>query len=271
MSSPASHKTASRGFYFPKEHGGWALLVAPPLVGFGAAGDPSAGPVVQFFMGALGAYLIRTPLESYLRNKGDRRALVISGIYALVGLAAFVPLIFFQGRPLLGIFGAGALAALGFQLRLGAHRAVRSAGAEAFGISVLSLGAPAAYYTATGALDAEALNLWALTAVFFIGPVFYVKMVMAGHIAANTEGAYEKYRFARKSAFIYHAATVAAVLAAACTGVVPFWAWLPFIVALGKVLWRGGGGPSAADFRRVGWQEVCFSLFFVLITGAAFH
>ncbi|HAV22710.1 MAG TPA: hypothetical protein DCX46_04300, partial [Bacteroidetes bacterium] len=47
------------------------------------------------------------------------------------------------------------------------------------GMSVLSAGAPAAYYVATGNLDASAGQLWLLVVLFFASSVFYVHMKIA--------------------------------------------------------------------------------------------
>jgi hypothetical protein len=261
---------ASGGFYIPKEHGGWALLAVPPIVGFVAAGGASSLVIFQFFMGALGAYLLRTPLEAFFNNKLDPRPLRFAALYGVVAAAAFLPLILFQDRAFLALFGVCAAGALILQLWLGSQHLARSAGGEIFGIVVLALGAPAAYYTATGLLNADSLRLWALNAVFFVGPVFYIKMVVAGHVAFYAKSPDDKYEEARRVAFLYHGASALLAALAGWAGAVPMLVTAPFIISLAKVLWRGRPKPAPAKLQRVGWQEVIFSLVFVALIGVSF-
>jgi hypothetical protein len=252
----------------PKEHGSWAVLIVPIAVGFVAVrGGP---PLAELFFccAALGAFLMRPPLQSLVSAKaepGARESLYYYGVLALSGL---LPLLGVYERWGLLVFAlpAGVLMALDLYFHKG--RRSFSAVSEIVGIAVLCLGAPAAFYAARGSLNQSAWAVWLLSVLFFSGPVFYVKMAALQHRASvDVTAARELSRRKRLSA-AYHTAALFVAVAAVIRGLAPALAALPFAIALAKTLYRGSRPPAKVDFRRLGYQEVGYSVIFFLAFAA---
>ncbi len=158
------------------------MLTVPLLLGFMIA------PVWQWHnlmlaLAALGFFLVRYPLALLVKTRNRKRAksnraclwrwMVIYGsIAALCG--GWLVL----ARQLWWLIPLGMLGSLllGFHLWLVARRQEMSVVGELVGIIGLALGAPMAYYTATGLLDGTAVILWLVNTLYFGGTVFYIKL-----------------------------------------------------------------------------------------------
>ncbi len=254
----------------PKEHGSWAVLIVPIVVGFAAAGGGAPPAMLFFCCAALGGFLLRPPLQSLASPKPEAAAWPNLALHGTLALAGLLPLLFAYGR--LGLLGFAVPAAALLALDLLVHRGRRSFGmaAELSGIVILCLGAPAADYAARGTLSADAWCVWLLSAAFFAGPVFFVKMAALQHRASSDKSLTGELSRLRRTSAAYHAAALAAASAAAVWGPAPAVAPLPFAVALAKTLLRGARPPAKASFRRLGYQEVGYSVFFGLVLGAGY-
>jgi len=164
----------------PKEHGSWAMLVVPLLLGLIIA-PAWHWQAAVLLVAALGFFLVRYPLALLVKMRRRSRvdkthlqrwALIYAGITAISGgwlvLAAglwwLVPM---------GVVGGLLLL---FHLWLVSRRQEMSAVGELAGIFGLALGAPMAYYAATQKLDSTAAALWLINALYFGGTVFYIKL-----------------------------------------------------------------------------------------------
>lgn len=257
--------TRSLKVLLPREHGSWAVLIAPVLVGFAAARGGPLPAALLFCCAALGGFLLRPPLQAILfSKKGETGTWAALGIACALALGGLLPLLFSYGRFGLGWFALPAAGMLTLDLLV--QRGRRSFGfvSELSGIWVLCLGAPAAFYAARGSLTAEAWCAWGLSALYFSGPVFFVKMTALQHRAsADPRSAGELSRM-RTISFVYHAAALLAAAALVHFGAAPLLAPLPFAAALAKTWRRGAQAPARVDFRRLGYQEVGYSVLFVL-------
>ena len=161
----------------PAEHGGWAFLGEPILLGLLVA--PSwAGACVA--LAALAAFLARTPLRLLLgdRRRGKRyprtalaeRAFTV---LALLGAAALAGALVLARGPLLLALGCAApLAALALALDLGR----RSREAAAKTLAALALGGVAAAIAlAAGRAAPFAFALWALLALRALPTIAFVR------------------------------------------------------------------------------------------------
>ena len=164
----------------PKEHGAWAMLIVPLLLGAAIA------PVwhyrtILLFVAALAFFLMRHPLATLVkfrqRKNMDRTYLwqwsIIYGGVALLGVGWLI--VGYRLWWLLVLGGVGSLLVL-FHLWLVARRQEMSVIGELSGIVGLALGAPMAYYTASGQLDGLAWLLWLINLLYFSGTVFYIKL-----------------------------------------------------------------------------------------------
>lgn len=248
----------------PREHGSWAILVAPPVLGWAAAGGGPAGAGVFFAMGLLGAFLLRTPLGAPT-EAGARRW---SAAYALLAAAGFGGLGLAYGRWRLSVLGLPGAAALGVTLWNQARRRGMREANELVGIAGLCLGAPAAWFAASGRWEPGAARLWALCALYFAGPVFHVRMLVTRRIAmapGAPVAARGKADAARLGSLVAHAGALAAVAAAGRARLVPDWSVLPFALALAKTAWWGRYQPPRLELKKVGWQELGWTCVFVVL------
>ena len=254
----------------PKEHGSWAVLIAPVVAGFAAAAGGPPGIAFLFCCAALGAFLLRPPLQSLAASKPEAGVWASLLFYGALSLVGVLPLLVLYGR--VGLLGfavpAGALLAIDLYV----HRGKRSFSlwTELSGISILCLGAPAAYYSARGTLSADAWFVWVLSALFFSGPVFHVKMAALQHRCSVDKSLSGDLARMKRASVAYHSVVLIAVVAAASFGLVPVPAPLPFAVALAKTWRRGAQPPAKVDFRRLGYQEVGYSIFFALVIAAGY-
>ncbi|MDD5302322.1 MAG: YwiC-like family protein [Elusimicrobia bacterium] len=254
----------------PREHGAWAILVAPILVGLIAAPVLSPLAVALFCLGSLAVFLIRTPLQVLLAKPGDRQARGWLGLYAVLTLGAFVPLIVLLGCWKLLFFAVPAGLLLVQNLLMNKSGRRFSAFNEAAGVFGLCLGAPAAYYAASYHLDPRAWSLWLLCSAFFLGPIFHVKLAALQHRAVADKSALPAISRARRLSAAYHGLTLAAVAIWAAAGGVSALAAIPFAASLAKTLLRGAAAPARVDFKSLGYMEVGYTVLFVVMIGLAF-
>lgn len=244
----------------PKEHGSWGMFFIPLLLGLLTAGQLNT-PALLFFVSATAAFLAREPVMTSWREL--RRGTGDSG--AKRATVAYVSLSALLGLPLLVFFGRYWLVpiALAAALTVVSHaeRAMRGKGrsvsAELLAIAASMLVAPAAVYAATGEWG-PGWELWALSTAYFVSSVFYVKMRVT---AAHQPGKPAAVR-ARKHCAAYHVALTAAL---------PF---IPGAVAFVPVILRAMHRvfrpTSHLSLKQVGWTEVAYSLFFVVVVSARY-
>jgi hypothetical protein len=164
----------------PKEHGSWAMLTTPLLLGLAVAPGWHWRTII-LLTAALGFFLVRFPLATLVktrRNKRTNRAYwwqwagIYGGITTVSGLWLIVAHSLWWLAPM-GVIGGGLVL---FHLWLITRRQEMSVIGELAGIAGLALGAPMAYYAAVGQLDWVAGMLWLLNALYFGGTVFYIKL-----------------------------------------------------------------------------------------------
>lgn len=252
----------------PREHGSWAVLAAPILVGLAAAGGGQPGVVAAFCAAALGGFLLRVPLQSLISPHPAPGAALWLAAYAALTAAGGFPLFFVYARwGLLG-FGGAAAALMAVNLRFNLRRRTFSFSNEVLGILGLCLGAPAAYLAARGSLAADAWLAWGLSALYFLGPILDVKAAALRHRAFADKSARAAWSRMKTASLAYAAAALAVVCAAAAADWVSVLAPLPFLAALHKTWRRGRLSPGRVDFRRLGFEEVGYTVFFVLALSA---
>lgn len=130
---------------------------------------------------ALGLFLLRFPVDILIKTRkrpnADRAWLIrwaaVYGAIAAIGGGWLIGVDRLWALLPLGAFGLGLLL---YHWWLVDRRQEMSVRGELAGISGLALGAPLAYYTATGQLDGTAAALWLVNALYFGGTVFYIKL-----------------------------------------------------------------------------------------------
>lgn len=164
----------------PKEHGSWAMLIVPLLLGL-LISPTWHWRALILVIASFSFFLVRFPLATLVKKRRstrvDRRYLwqwvaiyggftILSGGWLILG----------ENLWWLAVIGVGGVMLLGFHLWLVWHKKEMSAVGELAGILGLALGAPMAYYAASGQLDNIAVILWVINALYFGGTVFYIKL-----------------------------------------------------------------------------------------------
>lgn len=274
MCRPAGHASARQLVecprMMPREHGSWAVLIAPILVGFAVAGGAAWSVAGLFCLAALGGFLIRVPVQSLASPKPAPEAWRWALGEAALTAAGALPLLFARERwGLLG-FAVPAGALMAYNLRANQQRETFSYANEVLGIFGLCLGAPAAFYAARGFLTPAAWAAWTLCGAYFLGPIFDVKASALRHRASVDKAMLPALARARKVALGYHAAALAAVAAAGLAGWTPWLAAVPFAAALHKTWRRSLLPPGKVDFKRLGFEEVGYSVLFAAAVSAGY-
>ncbi len=164
-----------------REHGAWAVLIVPMIVGVAYAREGSWN-VLLLALSALGMFMSYVPVHMILReysgsfwaNEKLTAAYIWAAIFLGIGISFIVPLILLEFWYLLPIGVVGMACFFGNYLLTTANG--KTIASDLVAIVGLTLSAPSAYYVSTGDLDMNALVLWILNVLFFGCSVFYVHM-----------------------------------------------------------------------------------------------
>ncbi|MGA7401049.1 MAG: YwiC-like family protein [Candidatus Sulfotelmatobacter sp.] len=269
-----AQKDRRRALIVPREHGAWGMLLMPLATG-AAVGLFSGGsliPVLLLTITVLALFWLRTPLESWLGSTGIRvqsreerqivRAVVLP--LATVASAALIALGWGgKNRELiwLGIIATAAFAVQHLLRSLG--RSTRMA-AEMVGALALTSTAPAAYYVASGRLDAKAWMLWLLNWLFAADQVHFVWLRLRGIRASGP-----REKFTAGWTFLAGNLFFLGILA-----LVYHFIWLPTLalIAFVPIFLRGLvwflRKPQPMAIRRLGWTELAHALLFGILLAA---
>lgn len=217
-----------------KEHGSWAVLLVPIIVGTIYA-DIFTWNVMLLGASALLVFMTYVPVHSLLQyffgakpgKDKIRGAFFWSIIYFLAGLGFIVPLFLQQYWFLIHIGAIGLLLFFGnFYLT---KRTKKSIGSDLVAVSGLTLGAPAAYYISTGRLGTEAASVWLLSFLFFGCSIFYVHMKMQVSGMKKERWKWEEKITAGSLNILYHVAVIGIVALLALYHITPAMVILAFV------------------------------------------
>lgn len=226
----------------PREHGAWAMVVGPALVGLAAR--PAGRPDAEFLADSAGLLVALLALfclqHVVLRRLTSRRAdpgwKEWALLFGTVGLASGATLVLLRGH--LTLIGAALLAVLYFaihvvQVRRPGRREHRALGFELLTVAVLCLGAPAGAVVAGASLGRDAAWAYGLSFAFFAGSVFHVRAIVRRlKLRARPDEPISRLRLARESV-AWH------LLLGLAIGFAPFWSG------------RAGGDPPPVGFLAV--------------------
>lgn len=212
----------------PKEHGTWAMLLAPWVVGCGVARRLD-GWEALLLASMLLAFLAQHQVASWLRARrarsaavgvARRRAIVLLTLAVLSGLALFLRL----GVALVALVAVAA--ALGVTGLLLVHRRVeRALPGQVLAAIGLPVTAAAAHAVAVGQMTSVGLELWALSALFFLGAVVHVRVKIIAMPRAQRLVA-----LSARFAFGWPALAFEALIATLATGIALVGPLSPFVV-----------------------------------------
>jgi len=161
----------------PREHGAWAMLIAPMALAIGLTGCS----VLQLALAiaVLLGYLAAAALLEWIRTHRSRRRsaqLIWVGAYALVGGAVATPALLHRPAVLwIGLCASAALPVDLIFLRMGRERALING---LVSIPALTSAGLASYLLGRGALDARAWQMWLMCLLLFVGSLLFVKSMI---------------------------------------------------------------------------------------------
>lgn len=261
----------------PKEHGSWAMLIVPLLLGLAIA------PAWQWralilVAAAFGFFLMRYPLVTLVKT---RRRAATDRAYLWRWAAIYGGLAALGGGWLILAGGLWWLAAMGlaggllvlFNLWLVSRRQEMSAVGELAGIFGLALGAPMAYYAASGRLDGVAATLWLINALYFGGTVFYIKLKVRQQPRLPAPNRAAERLAQAKACLTYQAAALTIVILLVTLQRAPQLAPLAFVPATLKAAWGAWHwqDKKTLSLTRLGVTEILHAVAFTALIIVAFR
>jgi hypothetical protein len=254
----ATRRVSLRPIALPNEHGAWAFLFEPALLGLLLAPSWSG---VLLIVAALGALLAQNPIGMVLTDARRGRsyprtrvARVFAALYTVLTLVATGGAIALAGSPvvLLPALVAAPLALL--QLGYSARHRGRDLAPELAGAT--AMGALAACIALAGGWPlAPALVLWGLLAARTIPSILYVR----SRLRLERE-----QPAASAPALIAHLIAPLGVAGLAAFGATPWLATLPFLLLLLRAALGLSPRRRPAKAKTIGLRELAFGLMVVV-------
>lgn len=237
----------------PREHGAWVMLTVPLLVGL-ASGRPGFIPALLLLVAASCLFC---------GQEGWRPPWRLRSLWpAAVALAAVTLLV--RGYGLWSVLDAGVVAALLalVWLALPTRRlARRQTAGQLLAVAVLTLGAPAGYAVAHGAVSATAWLGWLACFAWFAGGVLYVQMLLAAPKSEAGLPAATRWR-AGGWCLGYHAALGVACVALLSGGAAGLLLAVGLAPAPLRAAWRYPRLGPKLVLKQVGLWEAAYSVWF---------
>jgi hypothetical protein len=161
-----------QGIVIPHEHGGWAMVSVPFLLGM-MAGTPQWIHLPLFFAW-LFFYLASYPLLQSMKRSAQRGRLMIWGmLYGGIAFFCLIPSLF--NKPSLLYFGPLLLLLLTINIWYATRKSERAILNDLCAILVFSVGGAAAYLSGGGDWDETMALVIAFSFLHFAGSAFFVK------------------------------------------------------------------------------------------------
>ncbi len=258
-----------KNLVLPAEHGSWAWLFIPYLVGVAVAGGVNTA-VFLLLLGGLAAFLLRQPATAWLRIRQGRgrladRPLAVGWTVGLAGTAvfSFVALLFMGLYDLLWLT-VPLLALLVVYLVVAFRRQsdVRAMWMELAGAVGLAAMAPAAMIAAQGQLNQTAWVIWGLVGLLNSLGVLYVRLRIADT---------HQRPISRFPVWFIHLVVLLVVGAAAVREFVPLLTVVPFVILAGRAISAVLRPTPIPHIKRFGFAEVGMELLCGLLIIAAYQ
>ncbi|MDZ7291213.1 MAG: YwiC-like family protein [candidate division KSB1 bacterium] len=256
--------------FIPKEHGAWAVLFVPLLVGASIAGKFTLN-VLLLALGTLAVFMSYVPAQTILRKllvapRSPERLLVAkiwTVVYLGVGALFMTPLLL-QG--LWWLLGIGVLSVIAFFVNFALTRhCAKTVLSDLISVLGLTLSAPAAYYTVTGKLDQTAALLWLMNFLFFGSGIVYVHMKLRAVAAKSREFSFGERLSLGKLNLIYHLVVLAIVAILAIQNFTPLFAIVAFMPMTIHALYGTLKLSSTVRFKNLGLILLLHALVFALV------
>ncbi|MYL34921.1 hypothetical protein GLW05_15100 [Pontibacillus yanchengensis] len=158
----------------PKQHGAWAMLLVPFLLGITSSTFTSTH--IPLFLGWLFLYLSTYPLLMLVKGKKKKEYYKWSGIY--VGFTLLFLAIVLLNEWKMLYFGLMMIPLFIVNLYFAKKKKERAFLNDVTAIIVFCIGGLASYYLGAGSLDKQGWMIAILCFLFFLGSTFFVKTMI---------------------------------------------------------------------------------------------
>jgi hypothetical protein len=254
------------GSLLPQEHGAWGVLLVPSVIG--VALFPSwAG--LALCVAAVSTFLLRTVVLRALRGAPGAATAPAGLLCAAMAAAGGVPLLASGRWGLLALLAAAAGVVV-LEARWPAGRGRARLLRELAEVAVLTALAPAFDYVRAGRLTRTGEAAWILAALYFSWTTADVRLRIARFQDARRHGDGAEVAARRRERAWTGAMAAAGAAAALGSGIVAPGAFAALAPLALRPLRRSPDAAASPRFiRRLGWQEVAWSLVFAAAAIAA--
>ncbi|MBM7649080.1 hypothetical protein JOC78_002033 [Bacillus ectoiniformans] len=158
----------------PKQHGAWAMLLVPFLLGAAAGGFRFVH--ISLFLGWMFLYLATYPFLMYVKGKKKKLHMKWAGIYFSVALCFLAIVLVYDWTMLM--FGGMMLPLFVINMIFAKNKKERAFTNDVTAIIAFCIGGLASYYLGSGTLDLTAFFITLLSFLFFLGSTFFVKTMI---------------------------------------------------------------------------------------------
>lgn len=252
-----------RSVALPAEHGGWAMLISPILLGFLVVPSITA---VFLALAIIASFLARTPLKIVWKDsqKGRRfarttAAMKVLVLYVFLIVVGFGGALYFGGwQPLMPLLAV--LPLLLLLLYFDLFSTSRQLLSQLVAPIVLS-SVTAGMALAAGWTWPYALALWSIPLMLSIPAILYVR----SRIRMDKDRA----AGARTAVFSHVLAAIVAI-ALAATGYIPALAALAIFILMLRAATNLSTYRRPMTIKQLGWSEIAFSLMTVFMSAIGY-
>lgn len=272
---PAGHESRlfRRHVALPAEHGAWAFLLGPLIIGFFAGGRWS---VVSFYLivAALCGFLIRQPVTMAIKARAGRRGRDVlpaawfwTLCYGAIGALHVGGLVLRGFGYLLWLAIPGVPVFVWYLWLIGRREERRQWLVEILAAGALALAAPAAFWVGVGGPDPTGWLLWVLTWAQSGASILHAYLRLAQRTLDRQPERKQRWRMGR-AALVSTSLNLAAVAALASADLAPRWIFVPFALQWLETLWgithpAVGFKPKAIGYRQLAVSTLFTALFVI--------
>lgn len=224
----------------PKQHGAWAMLIIPFVLGAYAGGFSWLH--LPLFLGWLGLYLATYPFLMAVKTKRKNEYMRwFYGYFSVAIIMLIIPLVF---EWKLVYFGIAMIPFFFINLYFAKKKDERALTNDIAAIASFCIGGLASFYIGRGTLTAQAWELYLFCFLFFIGSTFYVKTMIRE----------KKSSLYKWTSWAYHLLLIAILMMTGYS-----WFALAYVPSAVRAIYLYGKSVSAT---KVGVLEIANAVYF---------
>lgn len=267
-------RSLHRHVALPAEHGAWAFLLLPLVVGLAAGGRWSVVSV-YLIVAAVSAFLIRQPITLAIKASSGRRGrdvlpaarfwILVYGAVAALHVTGLV----LRGFGYVLWLAIPGIPVFAWYLMLVSRREERRQwSVEVLAAGALALSAPAAYWIGRGGPEPDGWLLWVLTWAQSSASIVHAYMRLAQRTLDRPPDLRGRWRMGR-TALVVTSFHLAAVVVLGVEGVVSGWLFVPYAVQWAETLWGVARPAVGLKPKSIGYRQLAvtaiFTFLFVLL------